>query len=266
MPYYDLLGEIADRLSPDPKAPSGNGAGGATQDTKLNIGTTLTLPEGNANTRPVAQEIWNSVQPLAAPGVLTDFHGLDLQITIPLSGANVNSNSSMYGLESKASHFGSQTINRLHGILGESVVASGGGTAAEIYGVKAFNQVLNSSHVTTRSASFWAAGPVVDGTSSVAVAAGLYVQGFSIASNPQVTTPLAIFVSDGESRFSDSVVCTGGGTLANAATDGYLYIPQMAGAPTGTPRNRPSSNAIVYDTTNNKLWIYNGAWRGVVVA
>lgn len=57
-----------------------------------------------------------------------------------------------------------------------------------------------------------------------------------------------------------------GGALTTTATNGYLYIPTMPGAPTGVPTAFSGRAPIVFDTTNNKLWIYNGTWKGVALA
>lgn len=55
------------------------------------------------------------------------------------------------------------------------------------------------------------------------------------------------------------------GVIATTATDGFLTLPTCAGTPTGTPT--VGAGAAVYDTTANKLWIYNGtAWKGVLLA
>jgi len=52
-----------------------------------------------------------------------------------------------------------------------------------------------------------------------------------------------------------------GVVLANAAIGGFFEIPTVAGAPTGTPAQSLTGNVpIVYDTTNNKLYIRNGSW------
>lgn len=58
----------------------------------------------------------------------------------------------------------------------------------------------------------------------------------------------------------------GGGSIATTATDGFVYIRACAGTPTGVPTAQTGRVPMVFDTTNNKLWIYNGAWKGVVLA
>ena len=52
----------------------------------------------------------------------------------------------------------------------------------------------------------------------------------------------------------------GTAAIATNATDGFLYIPTCAGAPTGTPTTYSGRVAMVYDTTNNALYIYVGTW------
>ena len=57
------------------------------------------------------------------------------------------------------------------------------------------------------------------------------------------------------------------GALATNATAGFLDIPSMAGAPSGTAAPPTGKAPICFDTTNNKLWAWNGsAWKGVVLA
>ena len=58
----------------------------------------------------------------------------------------------------------------------------------------------------------------------------------------------------------------GAAALATNATDGFLYIPSCAGVPTGTPTGRTGRLALVYDSSNNNLYVYNTAWKKVALA
>jgi hypothetical protein len=61
-------------------------------------------------------------------------------------------------------------------------------------------------------------------------------------------------------------------TLATNATDGFPFIRTCAGTPTGVPAASylaAGMSPFAYDTTNHKLWFYDGpaaAWKGVVLA
>jgi hypothetical protein len=57
-----------------------------------------------------------------------------------------------------------------------------------------------------------------------------------------------------------NVVCGNQAALATDATDGFLYVPTCAGAPTGVPTAYTGKVAVVFDTTNNKLYVYDGGW------
>jgi hypothetical protein len=61
-------------------------------------------------------------------------------------------------------------------------------------------------------------------------------------------------------------VSVGSAALATGATDGFLYVPSCAGAPTGAATSKTGLRPLVYDTTNNKLWFNTSGstWKGVV--
>lgn len=61
-------------------------------------------------------------------------------------------------------------------------------------------------------------------------------------------------------------VVIGGAAIATTATNGFLYIPTCAGTPTGTPTTYTGRAPMVYDSTNNKLYIYNGGWKSATFA
>lgn len=58
----------------------------------------------------------------------------------------------------------------------------------------------------------------------------------------------------------------GSAALATSATKGFLYLPACAGVPTGTPSGHTGTVAAVYDTADNKIYVFNGAWKSVVLS
>ena len=58
----------------------------------------------------------------------------------------------------------------------------------------------------------------------------------------------------------------GNNPIATTATDGFLYLPTMAGVPTGTPRDITGQAPLVIDTTTGRLHAYyGGAWHFVTL-
>lgn len=58
----------------------------------------------------------------------------------------------------------------------------------------------------------------------------------------------------------------GGAQIATNATAGFLFITSCNGTPTGVPASIPTGTVpMVYDTSANKFWLYNGSWRGILV-
>lgn len=94
------------------------------------------------------------------------------------------------------------------------------------------------------------------------LATGTNKYGVYIGAQTGATTNFALNSEGGLVRFkSGSVICSGA-ALATNATTGFLYIPTCAGTPTGAPDAQTGTVAMIYDTSNNKLYIYNAAWKG----
>lgn len=68
----------------------------------------------------------------------------------------------------------------------------------------------------------------------------------------------------GSGRAGDVVL--GRNLTTTSRAGNFVYIPTSAGAPTGTPTTNTGRVAMVYDTTNNEFYIYNGAWKKVALA
>lgn len=64
-------------------------------------------------------------------------------------------------------------------------------------------------------------------------------------------------------QFNGSVILNSA-ALAASATDGFLYIAGMAGAPSGTPTAFTGRYAETYDSTNDIWYRYNSFWRSPV--
>ena len=56
-------------------------------------------------------------------------------------------------------------------------------------------------------------------------------------------------------------VLLGGGTLSTSATDGFVEISSSAGVPTGVPTSHSGFVPLDIDTTDNRLYFYNGSWQ-----
>lgn len=105
--------------------------------------------------------------------------------------------------------------------------------------------------------SAWFAEPNITATGTVTQAATVY-----IANAPTEGTDNFALLIDGD---TSNVDLHGGAVLAQDATDGFVFIPRLTGAPLGAPRAIKAGNvAMCYDINNNALKIHNGiAWRTI---
>ena len=62
---------------------------------------------------------------------------------------------------------------------------------------------------------------------------------------------------------TDGDIDLGVAALATTAVAGFANIPSCAGTPTGVPTPTTGLVSMVYDSTNNKLYIHDGAWTAI---
>ncbi len=67
-------------------------------------------------------------------------------------------------------------------------------------------------------------------------------------------------VADSQVQFASGVI-VGSAAIATNATTGFLYIPSCAGTPTGTPTTFTGRIPLVYDSTNDILYVYRSGWK-----
>lgn len=64
-------------------------------------------------------------------------------------------------------------------------------------------------------------------------------------------------------RLANFFLLLGDAPLATTATSGHMYIPSCAGVPTGIPGTITGRNAMVWDSVNKKLFVYDGGWNAM---
>jgi hypothetical protein len=75
------------------------------------------------------------------------------------------------------------------------------------------------------------------------------------------STSTAVIHNEGAGTSADGSIAFNDAALATDTTKGFIMIPSCAGAPTGTPADIPTGQIpIVFDSTNNKLYVYDGGW------
>ncbi len=161
-------------------------------------------------------------------------------------------------------------ITTLYGMQINTRITAGSGTVTTVYGLNV-NLTSKASGTVTTAYGAYISNPTA-GTTNIALysdnlnlnytgvappTGGMIMSGKLGIGNNNPTNQLEV---TGTARFSSSVIC-GTGALTTTATDGFIYIPTCAGAPTGVPTTQTGTCAMAYDTTNNDLYIYDGAWQ-----
>ena len=145
----------------------------------------------------------------------------------------------------------SGTVTDMFGLRVNLTVKSAG-TVTTAYGAYINNPTAGTSNI-----ALFAANANLNYAGVAPPSGGMIMSGKLGVGNNNPTNQLEV---TGTARFSSSVICATG-ALTTSATDGFIYIPTCAGIPTGVPTSQTGTCAMAYDTTNNDLYIYDGAWQ-----
>ena len=89
---------------------------------------------------------------------------------------------------------------------------------------------------------------------------------FRFYGNQTATTGYIFTGIDGERLRIDLNGNVYGTSGTTGMTNGFFYIPSAAGAPSGTPTAVTGRVPMYYDTTNNFFYVYNGAWKRILLS
>lgn len=135
-----------------------------------------------------------------------------------------------------ASNAAAITLTEVFCISVRSVFKGAGSTINTVYGIKVENQTVGS---TVNYALYCGSGRVHFGSNA----------------------------NDAHFLLDDAGdLKLGNNTQSTGSTAGFVHIQKVAGAPTGTPGTYTGHVPIVYDSTNNRLYIWNSAWKNVQLA
>jgi hypothetical protein len=210
-----------------------------------------------------------------APSFTTRSVGTKLVLYPSLSGSQVDYGLGMYSGALWMSVATTSSVFRWYG--GTTEMMSLTGTGLSFYGGTVYMGNASSNLLSFNSAG--TAAPAFTtrsvGTKIVlypAISGSAVDYGLGIEANTlwfSTTTATSNFKWYGGTTLLMSLmgenVVLGSSALGTTATDGFLYIRTVSGAPTGTPTSFSGRVALVYDTANNHFYIYNGAWKKVAL-
>lgn len=204
----------------------------------------------------------------AADTVLSAFGKLQKQISDNLTTLTSHTGNTSNPHATTAAQVGALTSADLATppAIGGTVPAAGTFTNLTVTLLSLLGGTTNSgSGVRTQSPSY-----EVRNTGGDTFQAGAYFGGSSSAGNIQaggVAGTLDLWTYNGgwgrRLRVSLEGIYADPGTTG--MTTGFMRIAAAAGAPTGAPSAVTGTVPMYYDTTNNKFYIYNGAWKSVTL-
>jgi len=123
----------------------------------------------------------------------------------------------------------------------------------------------SNGNLTISANSYFNAGFIYANTGSLAAR---YTISASTGTHAWFTAPSG--TAGNAVTFTQVMTITNAGNIHAVAgttgmTNGFFYIPAAAGAPTGVPTAISGVVPMYYDTTNEKFYVYNGAWKSVLL-
>jgi hypothetical protein len=112
-----------------------------------------------------------------------------------------------------------------------------------------FRAIYGGVHISGNGS---ASAPAFAGNSFLT--SGLYFPGSNAAALASNGVRRMLFDSAGNVVIGNDVL------LATNATDGFLRIPAMNGAPSGVPTSYTGTVSIVFNASDNKIHVYDGGW------
>lgn len=213
-----------------------------------------------APTRPVVDSRLYTVAPAAAPGVLTDYHGLDLAVVT--SGANLNDNIRLYGFESTVQHATAAQIKQIVPTYSHVQVTA----AATVDEVRMHRIALDTGSAGSTVTSFNGSRiEAVAGTGTVGDFFGYRVEDSTAKATGQY---YAFYADAGASYFGGNVetggavvlsgsVASPGGTVA-AISNGGAAGKLMLNAAGTASMTLCVNNAALIELRASKLAFFNG--------
>jgi hypothetical protein len=155
--------------------------------------------------------------------------------------------------------FASTATTGATGVYLNATTANSSFTCPRLVNLWIDNAAKGAASTITRRMGAWIETPT-DGTNNAALVLGQSTLNFTGSWNVYSD-------STAPSRFGNGAsFIVGSAALSTSATDGFLYIPTCAGTPTGVPTTQTGTVAMVFDTTNNRFYIYDGGWISVALA
>jgi hypothetical protein len=200
------------------------------------VATTNTYP----NTTPIGQVLYATAANVIGSGAGLAYDGTHFGVGVaPAAPYVINASKSING---------SAVINVLNSNAGAAANAQ-----IQIYNGTTYLSITQLGESYTTSGMSIAKTAAIRSNSVVGLNIGTIV-----------SSPFGIWTNNTQKISIPSAggLVIGTAALATTATDGFLYIPTCAGTPTGVPTAQTGTVAMIFDTTNNKLYIYDGGWIG----